>query len=211
MKRLVIPLVILFAAVFSVTAHNSKIATITLRDTGAGWIAELNFAQASVDAAMEHHLGKGELKDISRDAYRDEVVAYVKSNFHLQVDGQEILLENGGIMLGSHQTDLKFVLPGIPQQPENMKVYVPMFGTSYNHTNLFRIYRGGDKMTKFFLSEDNDFRVNLNFEGNRIEAIETTNNGKRYSLAKISGVLIVIIGGIGLLSVLKRKKSEVMG
>ncbi|SMD34596.1 hypothetical protein SAMN04488029_2092 [Reichenbachiella faecimaris] len=144
-------------------AHNSKMATFTLRDTGAGWLVEMNFAQAGVDAAMIEHYGKSKILGIEKKAYQDLVINYVKSNFHLTVDGREIALRNGGILIGSHQTDLKFILPEIPLQPSEAKVYIPMFGTTYNHTNLFRVYRGGKNITKFFLNEDNDFEANLIF------------------------------------------------
>lgn len=144
--------------------HNPKIATITLRDTGAGWIVEMSFAQAGIDVAMERELGTTVFQTIERDTYQDKIVEYIKANFNLTVDGNEIVLEQGGILLGSHQTDVKFVLPDVPLQPQSAEVYIPMFEDTYNHTNIFRIYRGGGNLTKFFLSEDNDFSVNIKFD-----------------------------------------------
>lgn len=172
MKTVLVIILLIIATVFPAVAHNAKIATFTLRDTGAGWFIEMNFAQAGVDAAMIEKHGKQKLADLSKKTYQNLVIDYVKSNFNLVVDGEEIRLGSGGINLGTHQTDLKFVLPNLPLQPGTAQVHIPMFGSSYNHTNLFRIYRGGKNVTKFFLSEDNDFKVELNFTTNEILAVQ---------------------------------------
>lgn len=205
MKKILIIIVLLCADIES-KAHNAKIATFTLRDTGAGWFVEMNFAQAGVDAAMIEEHGKAKLERISKQAYQSMVVDYVKDNFHLNVDGNPVPLKSGGISLGSHQTDLKFVLPDLPLQPERAVVYIPMFGNTYNQTNLFRIYRGGKDMTKFFLSEDNDFRVSLKFTPQGIVATEEPKSSTtNLVMLSSSGVGLAILI---LLILSARRKSE---
>lgn len=148
---------------FPAGAHNTKIATFTLRDTGAGWLMEMNFSQKGVEAAMINLHGKQALQGLDKKSYQKLVVDYVKSNFNLTVDGRQIKLGTGGVVLGSHQSDLKFILPEIPLQPLEAQVHIPMFNSTYDHTNLFRVYRGGKNISKFFLNEENDFEVNLFF------------------------------------------------
>lgn len=171
--------------------HNAKIATFTLRDTGAGWYIEMNFAQAAVDAAMIDIYGKAKLEGITKQEYQGMVVDYIKNNFQLEADGKNVPLKSGGINLGSHQTNLKFVLPDLPLQPKSVYVHIPMFEKVHNQTNLFRIYRGGNDMTKFFLSEDNHFQVNLNFTLEGIEATKETKSPKH-------NLVMLGSGGIGL-------------
>lgn len=156
-------IMLLWAAILPANAHDTKIATFTLRDTGAGWLVEMNFAQAGVDAAMIEEYGKQRLEELDKKSYQNLVVDYVKSNFNLTIDGKDITLGSGGIMLGSHQTDLKFILPEIPLQPIEAQVHIPMFGNTPDHTNLFRVYRGGKNLKKFFLNEESDFKIHLIF------------------------------------------------
>ena len=62
------------ATVFPAVAHNAKIATFTLRDTGAGWLVEMNFAQAGVDAAMLEQHGETKIKGIDKKDYQDSYI-----------------------------------------------------------------------------------------------------------------------------------------
>ncbi len=175
--------------VYHASAHNAKIATYTLRDTGEGWFIEMNFAQVAVDAQMSSIHGKEELEGIEGDRYKQLFLKYLHDNFHLEVDGKHIELETGGILLGSHQTDVKFVLPQIPDAPKVLSIYLPMFEEVYNQTNLFRIYRGGDQLTKFFLSTDNDFRAYAQFVGNQVITVSQPASN---DVAMISGGLVVL-------------------
>ena len=54
-----------------------------------------------------------------------------------------IKLDDGGVKADGHATSLRFLIPSIPKKLETLNVSIPMFGYSYNHTNIFRIYRGG--------------------------------------------------------------------
>lgn len=175
---------------FQVIAHNAKIATFTLRDTGSGWFIEMNFAQAGVDAAMIHEYGEKKLNQIDRDLYKELFLNYIREHFSLMVDAEKIAFTDGGIKLGSHQTDVKFILPSI-DHPQLIEVDLPMFHQAYNQTNIFRIYRGGAQLTKFFLSEDNDFYV-------RIEKID----GQFIQSGRVnSGFTSIVLGGVVFLTI----------
>ncbi|MEP1033008.1 hypothetical protein [Ekhidna sp.] len=189
MTRLFLVVVLSGAIAFQTMAHNAKIATYTLRDTGAGWFIEMNFAQAAVDAQMLKMHDKEVLSKMNKDDYKKSFLKYLTENIHLRVDGKKIKFVSGGILLGSHQTDVKYILPEISGHPQNMSVYLPMFEHIYNQTNLFRIYRGGDKFSKFFLSTDNDFSANLKFTG---QGIISVNKAPSNNLALISGVVVLL-------------------
>lgn len=53
----------------------------------------------------------------------------VRNRFNLRVDGKLISLTEGGIMLGDHQTNLKFVLPEISLQPRSLEAFVPLLAS----------------------------------------------------------------------------------
>ncbi|MEP1097535.1 MAG: hypothetical protein ABJG78_20630 [Cyclobacteriaceae bacterium] len=197
MNKIISIAIFLCAAVLQAAAHNAKISTLTLRDTGAGWIIEMAFAQATIDAEMLRSHSKEELEKLPRSEYQDRIVEYVRDHFNLIVDGRNIVLQDGGIMLGSHQTNLKFVLPEIPDRPMKMEAFLPMFGASYNHTNIFRIYRGEGTMTKFFLSSENEFRTAFEFTPEGIVEVDS-----REQANLNTGLQTLLILGISLFALI---------
>ncbi|MEM9338819.1 MAG: hypothetical protein AAGA66_08840 [Bacteroidota bacterium] len=202
MKTVFIPL--LFCGAFSVTAHNAKISTLTLRDTGVGWIIEMAFAQSSIDAEMKRQYDEESLQQLSEAAYKKTVVKYIKDHFYLKVDEIEVSLREGGIMMGDHQTDLKFVLPEIPNHPQTIEAHIPFFESSFNHTNIFRVYRGGDRMTRTFLSSENDFGFRGTFTPNGIE--ETASDSEiSYDTQNQAGIVLGGLLVIGIVLIVGRK------
>ncbi|WP_462248778.1 hypothetical protein [Ekhidna sp.] len=186
MIRLIILGSLLCAMGFNSIAHNAKIATYTLRDTGNGWFIEMNFAQVAIDAQMLKLFDEETLSEMSKDQFKSAFLKYLRENFSLRVDGKKMQLLSGGILIGSHQTDVKYILPEIPLQPKDISIYISTFEDIYNQTNLFRIYRGGDHFTKFFLSADNDFTAHMEFKS----------DGNIYSVAKTPVNTIAIVAGI---------------
>lgn len=202
MLRLVQIVILCCAMAFHAIAHNAKIATYTLRDTGMGWFIEMNFAQAAIDAQMLKLFDKQTLESMSQEAYKSAFIKYLNDHFILRVDGEKVKLIRGGILLGSHQTDVKYVLPEIPTQPQDISIYLPMFEDIYNQTNLFRIYRGGEKFTKFFLSTDNNFSAHMEFREDGIYAVD---KAPYNMLATISGVVVLILIAMGVVILARRQ------
>lgn len=177
-------------------AHNSKIATYTLRDTGSGWFIEMAFAQASIDGAMDEILDVNPA-ELSSDDYKNQVISYIKNHFRLEANNRVIPLGEGGILLGSHQTDMKFLLPEMPSNLENINVVISAFDFSYNHTNIFRIYRGGERVSKFFLSADNDFTADLMINEQEVIQVKMEENTSSIGLTAI--LIMGLIAFIGLI------------
>ncbi len=180
------------AMVFQAIAHNSKIATYTLRHVPeAGWYIEMNFAAAGVQQAMISEYGEAEVMAMTKEEFRDAFVEYARANFQLVADdGVKISLESGGVKLGSHQTDMKFVLPAMPDSPEYLEVQLTMFASSSHHTNLFRVYKD-DILTKFILTEENGYKTTIAFtERGIMEA--APNTSKRAMIIGI-GTLVILL------------------
>lgn len=179
-------------------AHNAKIATYTLRDTGVGWMIEINFAQAGLLAMAEKDLGETDFAALDEAALKSYLIEQVQQNFSLEVDGINVPLKNGGVLMGNHQTNFKYVLPEIPLNPQQLMVHIPMCSNVHNQTNIFRIYRGGEHMSKFFLSEDNDFEIQLEFSNNQVIALTGQSQAAREH--RLGNTEIGMIGGLLLLA-----------
>ncbi|MBT28139.1 MAG: hypothetical protein CMO01_00660 [Thalassobius sp.] len=174
-------------------AHNTNIACYTLRDTGAGWMIEINFAQAGLLADVKRDMSNSDFAKLNNEELKSHIIEKIQRNFHLEVDGIKVPLRDGGILMGNHQTNLKFILPEIPANPQQMDVSIPMCSETYNHTNIFRIYRGGEKIPKFFLSEDNKFHVALVFSNDKVEAVDDSELYYSTKFKPVYGVVVLAL------------------
>lgn len=164
MRKLFVLIVFLLSSQMGI-CHNSKISTYTLVNTGKGWYVEMAFAQSTIDAVMQEQFGY-ELEGMSRDEYKANVIDYIKRHFELVANGEIISLGEGGILLGNHQTDMKFVLPGMPINLVSLDAQLSAFENSHNHTNILRVYENEKRLGRFFLSSDNDFSLYAFTDGN---------------------------------------------
>ncbi len=179
----------------TVAAHNSKITTCNLSLFEGTWVMQLSFAQASLDAAMEKNFPREAYSELPEYEIKQWIVDYVRSRIIISIDAERLELGAGGILLGSHQTDLKFTIPDLPLFPDEMTIRVPICENSNNHTNLLRIYQG-DQMSKFFLSADNDFEVKVRFEEDAVVAIEERPKSdltKTLVILGIGGLLLLML------------------
>jgi len=81
--------------------------------------------------------GTEKLELMTQNEFEELIVDYIKKNFTLFIDKDEVKLDKGGIKLGSHQTDLKFVLPAILPSLESLHISIPAFKENENHQTIF--------------------------------------------------------------------------
>lgn len=161
MKYAIIGLILLIGPLFSF-GHNPLSASYYLKVGPQASILHINLSQVGLEQALLQKHGAAALKDLDPKQWKELIVAYVKSNFHLTMDRQAISLEEGGIKLGSHQTDLKFVLPPWPQAVQEIKVHIPAFQENDYHQSIFSYDLAGKK-DKVILGPNNDYRATLTF------------------------------------------------
>ncbi len=171
MNRLVIGLIIMTTS-FQLVAHNAKIATFNMRQFDGVWVLEMAFAQASLDGVIRESLSQEEIDQLSQDELKVWLVDYVRKNVFIKSEFiNSIELGEGGIRLGSHQTDFKFILHDLPSNPGEVEMVMPICSNSRNHTSLLRIFYG-DQMHKIFLSSDNDFTTRISIDNGMLEKVE---------------------------------------
>lgn len=171
MRRVLILILIVWVA-GDLAAHNSKIATINLSIVDGEWVMQMSFAQASLDAEILKAYSEEQVERMDPIELKQWFANYVRDNIEIWSNEQRLMLGAGGILLGDHQTDLKFSIPDMPIFPERMKFRMSVCEESHNQTNILRIFQGDD-MTKFFLSADNDFSTDLIFQDHEILSMDT--------------------------------------
>lgn len=191
MRRALITVLVFWVAM-PLVAHNSRITTINLSVIDGGWVMHFAFAQKSLDTEILKVYSIEEIKEMDEKVLKKWFSDYVRNNARITSNGEEVSFGAGGISLGSHQTDLKFTLPDMPIFPERMSFDMGICEHD-DHTNLLRIFQG-DKMTKFFLNSENDFKVDLSFEDHEILESGQEGSEKKASLGWLGLILLLPLG-----------------
>ena len=130
---------LLFFVVSSITtkAHNPLSAKFDVSIKGEYAILTANLSQAGVHQALIKRYATTNFDSLSAVDYKKILVQYIKENTHLVADGSKLSLGEGGVRLGNHQTDLKFVIEQLPSNLKSMEVRLNCFQENENHQTIF--------------------------------------------------------------------------
>lgn len=182
---------------FITLAHNPLSAKYHLNAGQKASILTIQLSQDGVNQVLIEKYGKEKINTIEQKEFKELIVDYIKSNFNLSINQEAVELKKGGIKLGNHQTDLKFVLPPLFEEVDNFSISIPAFKENRNHQTIFS-YKFLDKKGKVILGKNNDYKstINLNEQA-------TQSASSNWLLITLSS--LVIIGGI-FFGVKNRKK-----
>lgn len=144
-------------------AHDRNITTFVLQPVAAkadgvdarGWVLEVHVARAALDAA----LADGPAEAADPKGWRTRAVAYVKQHVRLVRDEKPLTLGAGGIRVGGHQTDLRFLVPALPAKGARLKVRIDAFAEDGHQNNVLKL-RGATPRTVVLTAED-DFSAEV--------------------------------------------------
>ena len=155
----------------SALAHNPLSAMYYLEVKDGLGILNISLSQAGFYEALTKHYPELELDQLSDVDYKQLAVGYVKNNFFLRVNGNQIILLHGGLKLGNHQTDLKFVTSELPEVFNTLDVTINAFRENDHHQTIFSWSLDGFT-DKVILTENNDYRASVVFKNNKMVASE---------------------------------------
>ena len=89
---------------------------------------------------------------LDQAAYKQRAVDYLKRHTRLSLDGAPVELGPGGIRLASHQSDLRFLLRGLPDAGATLVVQIDAFTEDGHQTNVLKI-RGAARKTVLLTAE----------------------------------------------------------
>ncbi len=140
MKKFILIGIILALQVQNLRGHNPQLATYWIRNYDAVWVIEARFAHAGLQAALEKYYEEVDFDNVSTDEYKKLIVKYVKSHIQMStISENEISLGSGGIKLGGHQTDVRFVLGNLPEKPQDLLIKISCLKENANQQNLLKI------------------------------------------------------------------------
>ena len=139
-------------------AHNPLSARYHLEVDATASILTINLSQDGVNQVLINTYGMEDLKNLDQKAFKERIVAYIKEHFNVAIDNKKLKLDNGGIRLGEHQTDLKFVLDPISRDANALNISISAFEENNNHQSIFS-YTIYGKKDRVILSKRNDYQA----------------------------------------------------
>ncbi|PNW26538.1 hypothetical protein [Formosa algae] len=165
---------ILFFCLFTIMslqmaqAHNPLSAAYYLEINQEFGILNVSLSQAGFQEALAKHFPNLDLDALSADEYKLLAVKYIKENFNLEINGNRITLLNGGLKLGNHETDLKFITSELPKTVETLNLNIHAFSENEHHQTVFSVLLNGET-SKVILSENNKYSTTVLFENNKMK------------------------------------------
>jgi len=164
-------------------AHNPLSASFFLESKENFGILNISVSQTGLHEVIKKKFSEKDVEKLSIDEYKKIVVQYLKENFSLTIDNNNISLLDGGIKLGNHQTDIKFITSELPFQFENILVKIDAFRENNDHQTIFSISLNGYK-DKVILGQNNEYVGSFNMSDKIVSKATMTPVGSAIDIDK---------------------------
>lgn len=119
-------------------AHSPNLATFQLKQYNDVWMLEGSFAFVGLDEALKKSDQHRDYSQLDLADYKSEVMGYIRSHINLSnADGSSVTLGDGGIKLGDHQTDVRFVIEDDHFDPMQLTIKISCMSENANQQNVF--------------------------------------------------------------------------
>lgn len=188
MTRLIL-IAFLFFSPGILMAHTPLISSVRIFFQDGVWKLNLSTALTSFQYELQEKYPELVLKEMSDDQILSLMISHTKNTVTLEVNGEEILLQNGMVHPG-HQTDLLFNLKEMPENMEEISLTMKSFESINQHSSLL-ILPDQIKGQNFVINQEkgNSIRIIKDDSGNYMESEIPQNN---YTLVWIIGVFLLL-------------------
>jgi hypothetical protein len=159
MKKIVFIIALIFISI-NVSAHNPNTASVIISPINGAWVARFTISQQGANHALNIYYADKDLSSISSTEYKELYIEYLRKKIVLLIDNKEIALSSGGIKLGDHQTDIKFLLPDFPVNYNTIQLKLPMFDENKQQNTVVKFIENNKSFRKI-LNHKAGFSVNF--------------------------------------------------
>ncbi len=178
MKEILIFCALMFGLLNVSNAHNPLSAMYNLDVKGDFGILNIGLSQDGLNQALIKSFPDVDIENLSSLEYKKLAVKYIKDNFTLSINDQDIAILDGGIKLGNHQTDLKFITSEIPKDFKTLAIEIDAYRENKHHQTIFLLSLNGNS-SKVILSEKNEYQSSLVLRDNKM-IIEVEGSSENY-------------------------------
>lgn len=170
LKTILFSIVMLSAV--SAKAHQADISSFTLVEEQPGhWMLQLNASMTAFQYEVRNAYGIDSYA--SPEEFNQLLLTHLKSNISIEVNGKNIMLENGLVQLG-HATTVAFELTGVPKTLETVFVKNKGFENINRSQAIFTIVKEGVDKSSFLLSEANEYQLKVSVVDNQVLLADTS-------------------------------------
>lgn len=173
-------------------AHNPLSALYYLEVKKDFSIITINLSQNGLHEALRKHYSDMDLEGLSDVDYKQLAVKYVKENFELKINKNDIQLLEGGVKLGSHQSDMKFITTTLPKRFKHLDVNIKAFSENEHHQTVFSLLLNGHT-SKVVLNESNNYERSVVFKDNMMVVVDSESFNRNYLWCLVL-IPIVMVG-----------------
>lgn len=148
-------------ATVRVNAHNPNTTSVVISPVNGVYTLHYVISQEGANYALAEFYAGQDLQSFSSDEYKEKYINYLKQHIQLKIDGDLISIGSGGIKLGNHQTDVRFLLPNYPTDYKTVELTLDVFKQNENQNTVVRFLEGKKSFRKV-LNTKNGF--SLQFE-----------------------------------------------
>ena len=199
--RLALTIALLNTAITAL-AHNPLSARYQFQSNGSVGQLTVSLSQDGVNAALAKTYPKSMLDTLSSDAFKRLLIRYVKEHFILRADGEKIALYEGGIKLGNHQTDMRFVADPIRQEALFLDVAIAAFTENDGHQSIFSCVINGHS-GRVILQAQNNYNAAITLNAHTSKENDTT------TTLWVVAALAILLSIIYFIKYINRQKDNV--
>ncbi|WP_159023870.1 hypothetical protein [Formosa sp. L2A11] len=186
MKKILFLCLFIALSINTIQAHNPLSAAYYLEVKENLGILNVSLSQVGFQEALVKHYSDLDLDALSNDEYKMLAVKYIKEHFKLEINGEDVVLLNGGLKLGNHQTDLKFITSKLPEVFKTLDLNINAFTENEHHQTIFSLLLN-ENTSKVILSEKNNYSASMSFQNSKMIA-----KGKR-TITRYLWILAIVI------------------
>ncbi|WP_258105130.1 hypothetical protein [Marinoscillum sp. MHG1-6] len=199
MKRKIFIVILGMCVVVVGYAHSPNLATFQLKQYNQVWVLEGSFAQFGLNEAMKSHYPELNLSELTSREFKKKAMAYLREGIEVSYPyGKLLRLGEGGIKIGSHQTDVRFVVDDPLADLGALKIVIRCMSENTHQQNVF-LYPKSTGIKHRVLSNSNGFTYDP-----KVSPVEE-NNKEGLSHAGVTLPAIVLLMVLGLFWFMKWK------
>lgn len=186
-------------------AHNPNQASIKLVIQEKGAFLDFNMSQYGIEQVLLKNNPDLDLRTISKKDLQQLIINEIKKQIQLTSNGKTFDLGTGVIKLGSHETNLKFLIEDLPEHIEFIDLKADCFHENQNQVNFFTIlYKGKNARAKLF--KENNYQSKFIITKDKIIVSDKVQN-YNWNLSNILIIIISIICFLIIYFLVKKRKT----
>lgn len=145
-----------------VFAHNAQLASYKMSVDGEKSFLYITFSTYGAEQALLKANPKLDLESENLVEFKQALIAHIKNNTWLSMNGQELSLGRGAIKLGSHESKVMLKIENLPKNPTSLNVKVACFNENERQINIFKVDYGNVSARKQ-LDKSNEYEGTFAF------------------------------------------------